>query len=45
MLLKITKTFQAFLTILCNKANLLAVRYSWDGKNLLIVSCWSSNTQ
>lgn len=44
-LLKITKTFQAFLTVLCNKANLLAVHYSWDGKNLLIVSCWLSNRQ
>lgn len=44
-LLKITKTFQAFLTVLCNKANLLAVHYSWDSKNLLIVSCWLSNRQ
>lgn len=44
-LFKITKTSQAFLTVLCNKANLLAVHYSWDGKNLLMVSCWLSTRQ
>lgn len=43
--LKLLKHSRRFLTILCNKANPLAMHYSWDGRNLLIVSCWLSNTQ
>lgn len=51
LLFHITKTFQTifffffFLTVPHNNANLLALHYGWDSKNLLTVSWWLSNGQ